>query len=34
VGGPYFEEYVDVAFADEWFKERDLMQYCLQRKHV
>jgi lipopolysaccharide biosynthesis glycosyltransferase len=34
VGGPYFEEYVDAAFADEWFKERDLMQYCLQRKQV
>jgi len=25
---------VDTAFAEEWFKERDLMQYCLQRKHV
>ena len=34
VGGPYFEEYVDAAFADEWFKERDLMQHCLQRKKV
>jgi len=29
VGGPYFEEYVDAAFADEWFKERDLMPHSV-----
>jgi len=31
VGGPYFEEYKNVDFADEWFAERDQMTYCMQR---
>ncbi len=31
VGGPYFKEYANVDFANEWFKQRDLMQFCLQR---
>ena len=33
VGGPYFHEYKNSDFSQEWFTERDLMQYCLQRKH-
>lgn len=31
VGGPYFEEYKNVDFADEWFAERDQMTHCMQR---
>lgn len=31
VGGPYFREYAEVDFADEWFGLRDRMTYCLQR---
>ena len=31
VGGPYFEEYKDADFADEWFSKRDEMTYCMQR---
>lgn len=31
VGGPYFKEYANVDFANEWFKQRDMMQFCLQR---
>jgi hypothetical protein len=34
IGGPYFEEYKTVDFADEWFKCRDRMTYCLQRKDL
>jgi hypothetical protein len=31
VGGPYFIEYQNVDFSDEWFKERAKMEYCAQR---
>lgn len=31
VGGPYFEEYKNSDFAEEWFSERDKMVYCMQR---
>jgi len=31
IGGPYFHEYRDCEFADEWFAERDLMLRCDQR---
>lgn len=31
VGGPYFEEYKDADFAEEWFAERERMTYCKQR---
>ncbi len=34
VGGPYFEEYRNADFADEWFDCRDRMSHCLQRKDV
>ena len=29
-GGPYFEEYRDTDYADEWFKERASMLRCDQ----
>jgi hypothetical protein len=32
IGGPYFDEYVDCDYADLWFKERDDMMRCDQRK--
>ena len=32
VGGPYFNEYKDCEFADEWFEERKIMENCEQRK--
>jgi hypothetical protein len=31
VGGPYFHEYQNSDFSQEWFEARDRMQYCLQR---
>lgn len=31
-GGPYFQEYIDCDYANEWFKERDDMMRCDQRK--
>lgn len=31
VGGPYFEEYKNVDFSEEWFAESKQMTYCLQR---
>ncbi len=34
VGGPYFEEYRNADFADEWFDCRDRMSHCLQRKDM
>jgi len=30
IGGPYFDEYKNVDFEDEWFIERDLMANCNQ----
>lgn len=32
IGGPYFDEYTDVEYADEWFAERDAMLACAQKK--
>ena len=34
IGGPYFEEYTDCEYADEWFAERDDMLYCMQRSDI
>jgi lipopolysaccharide biosynthesis glycosyltransferase len=31
IGGPYFEEYKDADFAEEWFNEKEKMSNCLQR---
>ncbi len=31
VGGPYFKEYRNADFANEWFSENLLMNYCMQR---
>lgn len=31
VGGPYFIEYQDVDFSEEWFKENARMNFCAQR---
>ncbi len=31
VGGPYFLEYQDADFSDEWFKEKARMEFCAQR---
>ena len=31
LGAPCFHEYADVPMAEEWHKERMLMNYCLQR---
>lgn len=30
VGGPYFNEYENCEFSDEWFEERAQMQHCDQ----
>jgi hypothetical protein len=34
VGGPYFHEYKDADFSQEWFEEHRRMNYCLQRQEV
>lgn len=31
VGGPYFKEYKDADFAEEWFREQAKTFYCKQR---
>lgn len=31
VGGPYFDEYKNADFANEWFAELEKMKYCMQR---
>ena len=31
VGGPYFNEFRDVDFSQEWLDERELMLFCLQK---
>ena len=31
VGGPYFNEYKDADFSDEWYAENEKMNYCMQR---
>ena len=33
VGGPYFNEYKDADFAQEWFDQRDLMLNSLHKQH-
>jgi hypothetical protein len=34
IGGPYFNEYTDCEYAEEWFRERDNMLDCDQREAV
>lgn len=34
VGGPYFHEYSNCEFSEEWFDEKSKMMTCLQRKEV
>lgn len=31
VGGPYFHEYKNSDFSEEWFREHEKMNYCMQR---
>jgi hypothetical protein len=31
VGGPYFLEYQNVDFSEEWFREKARMEFCAQR---
>ncbi|NQV98983.1 MAG: glycosyltransferase [Rhodospirillales bacterium] len=31
IGGPYFKEYKDTEYAQEWFDERDALLKCVQR---
>ena len=30
LGGPYFDEYANTEFSDEWRKELDSMNFCKQ----
>jgi hypothetical protein len=34
LGGPYFHEYKDADFADEWFTDFERMSFCLQRSNA
>ena len=34
LGGPYFEEYRDCEYAEEWRRERDRMLKCEQRERL
>jgi hypothetical protein len=34
LGGPYFDEYRDCEYADEWLRERDRMLRCEQRERA
>jgi hypothetical protein len=34
IGGPYFDEYKNVDFSEEWFSEFSKMKYCLQRSDL
>lgn len=34
VGGPYFEEYKNVDFSEEWYAEFERMKYCLQKDSI
>ena len=34
LGGPYFNEYENADFANEWFDEKKQMQYCSQRESL
>ena len=31
IGGPYFDDYRDTDYADEWFRERDALLRCDQK---
>jgi len=31
IGGPYFDEYQDCEYAEEWLAERDAMLFCQQK---
>jgi hypothetical protein len=33
VGGPYYEEYKNVDFSQEWVAEKGAMSFCLQREN-
>ena len=33
VGGPYYEEYKNVDFSQEWLAEKGAMNFCLQREN-
>jgi hypothetical protein len=33
IGGPYFNEYKNTDFANEWRNERDNINYCKQKEH-
>ena len=32
IGGPYFDEYSDCEYSEEWFSYRDSMLKCMQRQ--
>lgn len=34
IGGPYFHEYRNVDFSQEWFAEHDHMNFCQQRQNT
>lgn len=34
IGGPYFNEYKNADFSNEWFAESEKMSYCMQRPKV
>jgi lipopolysaccharide biosynthesis glycosyltransferase len=34
IGGPYFNEYKDVEFSNEWWVEYEATTYCAQRKDL
>ena len=34
LGGPYFDEYRDCEYAEEWRRERDRMLRCEQRERT
>ncbi|MDR7096745.1 glycosyltransferase [Hydrogenophaga laconesensis] len=34
IGGPYFHEYRNVDFSQEWFAEHDRMNFCQQRQNT
>jgi hypothetical protein len=34
VGGPYFNEYATVDFADEWFALKSRLNFCQQRENL
>lgn len=34
VGGPYFNEYKNVDFSDEWYRARSRMTNCLQKDDI